>query len=187
MHWQYLSRVVPLLPPEAPTVPDWVSTSFPDRLPPRAIAVSSSSVWPTPFVLVTQITAWAVYPDRLPHRRAHAPAHAVLDPLARPAAPALAVSVYPDWLVARRAPPVPLFDYDPLPRPDGQQLRTWTSYPDRVPRATLPVALMPAFMLGPLIPIPNERIPIEDRILIGQNQSIETPAYPSIGGSSTWS
>lgn len=30
-------------------------------------------------------------------------------------------------------------------------------------------------------------VKIEDRVLLGQSQSIETPASPSIGGSTTWS
>jgi hypothetical protein len=77
--------------------------------------------------------------------------------------------------------------FDPFPRTAATSLSAWAIHPDRLVRAHLSPAHLPYMTVGPLVPIPNARIPIEDRVLLGQNQSIETPAYPSIGGSITWS
>jgi hypothetical protein len=73
--------------------------------------------------------------------------------------------------------------------PTVDQLSAWAVYPDRLNRATLPPSDHPFFFYGTWVPIPNPptTLVLEDRILIGQNQSIETPFYPSIGGSTTWS
>jgi hypothetical protein len=73
--------------------------------------------------------------------------------------------------------------------PTVDQLSAWALYPDRLNRATLPPSDHPFFFYGTWVPIPNPVVTLilEDRVLIGQNQSIETPFYPSIGGSTTWS
>lgn len=99
--------------------------------------------------------------------------------------------LYPDkiWRVTLPTAAVPWFSAEPFPRPPAALLSAWAIYPDRIDRFSIHASRVPSFVPGPLVPIPNpvSTYKIEDRVLLGQNQSLETPAYPSIGGSSTWS
>jgi hypothetical protein len=93
------------------------------------------------------------------------------------------------WRTTLPIAAVPSLSEEPFPRPAANLLSAWAFYPDRVDRFSIHASRVPSFVPGPLVPIPNpvSAYKIEDRVLLGQNQSLETPAYPSIGGSSTWS
>jgi len=162
-HWQYQSKAIPLLDTTfAPDGLPWVP-SYPDRILRLKLLAGQHPAFTTgsiPSGFLPDGLVWrGVYPDALNRLQLLTAAQLAL------ALPTTATN-----------PAVPD--------------RAWASiYPDRIAQLTLPPAGMPFFFLGPLVPIPNPQgtALIEDRVLIGQNQSIETPAYPSIGGSSTWS
>lgn len=98
---------------------------------------------------------------------------------------------YPDQLWATRLPTaaMPSLSLEPFPRPPVDLLSAWAFYPDFIVRVTLPTAAIPSFAYGTWEPIPNPPVSfrIEDAVTIGQRRGLDFPAWPSIGGSTTWS
>lgn len=143
-------------------VPDFWTPRYPDLLTLRVLPVAlRQALAYTPEAVAAAFNTWwgPGYPDRIePRLRLHA---ALQQALA----------------------------YYPLPYVAVNLLSAWAFYPDFARRATLPPALMPSYSYGTLDPIPNPPVTyvIEDRVIIGQNPSIDISAYPTIGGGQNWS
>lgn len=186
--------------PPAPAAPDlaWRST-YPDQIDARRFLSAAQLVGATGALapaLPVPDRSWApTYPDWLARATMQTATHPFFTTGATASilpVPSLSWKAqHPDrlWSITLPSAAAPFFSLEPFPRVAAAQLTAWGIYPDRVTRATLPIALMPSFGYGTWDPLPNPPVvyQIEDRILLGQDASLETPAYPSIGGGTTWS
>lgn len=141
-------------------------------------------------LVATDVYGWDPrYPDRITVLKAHASRQAAWVSGVVPHPPPFDtswVAVAPDRISARRLPIAlhQTFALDPEARPPAALLMAWGIMPDRVDRFFVHPAMLPYFVPGPIVPIPNvaDATAGSSRIILGQKDAFSITVDPQLGG-----